>query len=104
MATRYKIRFERDAESDLRDLWTYIARESPARADRFVLDLVGRCERLADFPGVGRPLSGARPNVKVVSYRRRATIAYELKGDVLLVRRILYKGRDQAALLLLLDD
>jgi toxin ParE1/3/4 len=48
------VRRSRLAESDLLDIWTYIARDSPAAADRF-LDLIAeKLQTLAESPEIGR--------------------------------------------------
>jgi toxin ParE1/3/4 len=42
-----------EAESDLVDIWTYIAKDKPRAADR-VLDLIERkSQSIAQFPGIG---------------------------------------------------
>ena len=44
------------AETDLDDLWWYIAQDNPDAADRFLDKIEERCQSLAQFPlmGIGR--------------------------------------------------
>lgn len=43
------------AESDLRQIWEFIALDSVHQADRWIDRLHARCIVLADQPGFGRP-------------------------------------------------
>lgn len=42
------------ARVEIDDIWLYIAQNNPAAADRFIEELHGRCERLAENPGIGK--------------------------------------------------
>ena len=42
-----------EAESDLDEIWLYIAQDNPHNADRFLDRLQERCWALADFPQMG---------------------------------------------------
>jgi len=42
-----------EAESDLDEIWWYIAQDNPDKADRFLDRLQERCWALADFPQMG---------------------------------------------------
>lgn len=48
-----RLRRTAQAEDDLIEIWTYIARESPAAADRLVDRLDLRSRRLSEQPGLG---------------------------------------------------
>lgn len=43
-----------EADSDLDDIWDYIAKESPARADHFVEQLYRKCISISELEGIGR--------------------------------------------------
>ncbi len=45
----------REAESDLEDIWNYIAEDSPENADRFVDQLYSKCLDITALDGIGRP-------------------------------------------------
>jgi plasmid stabilization system protein ParE len=38
--------------------------------------------------------SDLRSGLRLVGYRRRATIAFEVTGDVVIIARIFYRGRN----------
>jgi plasmid stabilization system protein ParE len=44
-----------EAESDLDDIWDYIAGDSPLNADRFIDQLYRKCLDIATFEGIGNP-------------------------------------------------
>jgi toxin ParE1/3/4 len=41
------------AETDLDDIWWYIAQDNPDAADRFLDKIEERCQTLAQFPNIG---------------------------------------------------
>jgi toxin ParE1/3/4 len=41
------------AETDLDDIWCYIAQDNPDNADRFLDEIEERCQSLAQFPRMG---------------------------------------------------
>lgn len=43
-----------EAESDLDDIWDYIAKDSPTKADRFIDQLYRKCIEISELDGVGR--------------------------------------------------
>ena len=43
-----------DAESDLDDIWDYIAKDSPLKADRFVDQFYRKCISISELEGIGR--------------------------------------------------
>jgi plasmid stabilization system protein ParE len=43
-----------EAESDLDDIWDYIAKDSPLKADRFVEQLYRKCISISELKGIGR--------------------------------------------------
>jgi toxin ParE1/3/4 len=84
------------AESDLAEIWSYVAEDSsPTRADRLVDAIFDRFELLVEQPRIGRNRpefgEGVRSFV-VESY----VIYYRHDGDIL-IARILHGRRDQAA-------
>jgi toxin ParE1/3/4 len=84
------------AESDLAEIWSYVAEDTSAtRADRLVDAIFDRFELLVEQPRIGRNRpefgEGVRSFV-VESY----VIYYRHEGDVL-IARILHGRRDQAA-------
>lgn len=43
-----------EAESDLDDIWDYIAKDSPLKADRFIEQLYRKCISISELEGIGR--------------------------------------------------
>ena len=68
-----------------------------AVADRYVEDMLAACEGLREFPMRGGPRSAIRPGLRIISVKRRATIAYVVSGDEVIILRILGRGRDLGA-------
>ncbi len=82
------------AESDLTEIWEYIARDSPENADRFVFRVYQICrETLAFNPQIGRSreeLSAELRSSVVDDY----VIFYRPVNDGVLVVRVLHGRRD----------
>jgi len=49
-----ELRISEEAESDLEDIWDYIAEDSPLNADRFIDQLYQKCLDVAVLEGIGR--------------------------------------------------
>lgn len=78
---------------ELLDAW--IAEEaSPTIASRFTNSLLEHCNSLADFPNRGTPRDDIRPGMRTTAFRRRATIAYSVEGDDVLILAVFYRGQD----------
>lgn len=54
-----KVYVSRRAETDLLEIWNYIAQDNATAADRQLRDIAASCQRLADYPGI----SLARPDI-----------------------------------------
>jgi toxin ParE1/3/4 len=90
------------AESDLDDIWLYVAKQSGSAetADRLIDSITERIWLLAQFPHLGRGRDhDLRPGLRtfpVVNY----VIVYRVEGEDVLVLRVLRGGRDVEGLLL----
>jgi toxin ParE1/3/4 len=88
-----------EAESDLEQIATYIARQSVEIALNFVQELREKCESLADAPR-GYPLV---PRYEHLGIRRRPfgnyLIFYRVASDAIEVVHILHGARDYEPLL-----
>ena len=95
---KYRLRFLPAAEQDIKDGYDYLLPlAGEAIANRYVEDLLAACEGWRDFPLRGGPRGGIRPDLRIISVKRRATIAYAVSGDEVVVLRILGRGRDLGA-------
>jgi len=56
----------RRAQEDLKRIWLYIALDNDAAADRLLLALDEKIERLRTFPEIGRPRDDIRPGARVL--------------------------------------
>ena len=90
-----RIVYEEAADADLDAIYRWIAdRADPDTALQFVLRLRAACEGLADFPHRGTPHDDLVPGLRSIPFERRATIAYLVRGNRVLIARVLYAGRD----------
>jgi toxin ParE1/3/4 len=53
-----------EAESDLDEIWWYIAQDSPENADRFLDRIQEQCMALADFPQMGTHRDGLKAGLR----------------------------------------
>jgi plasmid stabilization system protein ParE len=94
-----KVALSPAAEADLDRIGEWIAKDNPARAVTFLVDLRACCERLADAPR-GYPLV---PRFERVGIRRRAyknyLIFYVIRGDTIEVLHVVHGARDYERLL-----
>jgi len=81
------------AENDLFDVWSYIARDNPDAADRF-LDLIDeKLALLAEFPEMGRRRDDLAPRLRSFPVGRYV-IFYRLSEPGIEVARVLSAYRD----------
>ncbi|RDJ26707.1 type II toxin-antitoxin system RelE/ParE family toxin [Bosea caraganae] len=101
----FRVLFAPEAQDDLDALFAYIADRSgrsPARS--FTGSLTDYCLGLGIAPERGTRRDDLAPGLRLLGYRRRATIAFVVTADEVIVLRILYRGRDVKALLAPGDD
>jgi toxin ParE1/3/4 len=81
------------ANRDLLDIWTYVAKDSEAAADRLLQSIDKRCWLLAEHPQLGERVERYRPGL------RRLTVGnylvfYQLIEGGIEVFRVLHGARD----------
>lgn len=54
------------AREDFTRIWRYIALDDEAAADRLLLAIEAKIERLRDFPGIGSPRDEIRPGARTL--------------------------------------
>jgi toxin ParE1/3/4 len=92
-----RVRRTEDAETDLTEIWVYIATDNPAAADRTILALQDAEDRLARLPHIGRTrdeLSAGLRSWPVGAY----LVYYRPEAGGILTVRILHGARDAEAL------
>jgi toxin ParE1/3/4 len=91
-----RLRFSRRAERDLNLIGSHIRNHNPAAAERWV-DLESKCRALAGQPGLGRPRSDLRQNLRSLAVGNHI-IFYRQIEDGIEVVRVLHGRRDIGAL------
>ncbi len=87
--------FTASAERQLDPLHRYIAeRASEHTADRYVGRIIAFCEGLSIFPLRGAKRDDLLPGLRTIGFERRATIAFMVTDDAVLVEGVFYGGQD----------
>lgn len=96
----YQVRF---ADEALADLGRIFAELLPVAGERVARDFVGRleaaCLKLSTFPERGSIRSHVRPGLRMIGYRRQASIAFVVTDAEVLILRVFRRGADTEALL-----
>jgi toxin ParE1/3/4 len=91
----YRVAFHPRAIRDLHELADYIVEHgSPARAAVFVGRIQDYCLGIGTFPERGTLREDLGPGVRLVGFRRRVSITFAVRGDVVHVLGIFYGGRN----------
>jgi len=93
MSSRSNVRLSRRAREDMLDIWTYIAAENPAAADRIFDRIEQVFDMLAEHPLTGRQ----RPEVIPGSRSFAVTpyvIFYRVVNDEVVIDRVVHGARD----------
>ena len=92
---KYEVSFRPRAEADLLGLYEYIAEEAgTAVAGAYVDRIEAACLALATFPERGTRRDDLRPGLRTIGFERRATIAFLVLQDEVVIVRIFYGGQD----------
>lgn len=62
----------------------------------FINSILAHCEGLAQFPQRGTVRNELRPGLRLIGFRRRVTIAFDVESSTVNVLGILYGGQDVA--------
>jgi len=98
---RYEVFFSPLAESQLARLRMYIAtRATPEIADNYVEAVISCAEDLDMFPHRGILRDDLRPGLRVISYRKRTSIAFSVDDGKhrVIVLGVAHGGQDYEAL------
>jgi toxin ParE1/3/4 len=87
------VKFTRQAQRDVFQVWQYIAETSVARADEMVDRINERCRQLAEFPMSGEPCDKYRVGLRRVIVSPYVIFYSPRSGGVQIVR-ILHSARD----------
>jgi toxin ParE1/3/4 len=96
----YEVRFAVEALADLARIFTDLL---PVAGEPLARDFVGRledaCLKLATFPERGNLRAGIRPGLRIIGYRRQASIAFVVTDAEVLILRVFRRGADTETLL-----
>ncbi|HET9679490.1 MAG TPA: type II toxin-antitoxin system RelE/ParE family toxin [Gammaproteobacteria bacterium] len=82
-----------EAESDLLNIWLYIANDQPVNADRFLDRLQEKLRMITEFPDMGRERSDLAEGLKSFPVERY-NVYYRVTGKALILVRVLPASRD----------
>ncbi|EKF58181.1 plasmid stabilization system [Agrobacterium albertimagni AOL15] len=90
----YGLRFAPEALDQLQALEDYIAQASSAsRAAAYVNAIVDYCQQLKTFPHRGTVRVDLRAGLRIIGFRRRVTILFEVSDGTVTIIGIYYGGR-----------
>lgn len=87
-----------EAESDLDEIWWYIAQDSPLNADRFLDRIQERCLALADFPQMGMGRDELKQGLRSHPVGNYLIFYFPLEDGIDIIR-VLHGSRDIESLL-----
>ena len=87
------VRFTPLAVSDLEEIGDYIARDNPARAESFVIELRKQCEKIARNPLGYRARNEIAEGLRSCAFRHYL-ILFRMQGDEVLIVRMLHGAMD----------
>ena len=92
--------YKAKANQDLNDIFTFILTQggSADRAFNFVERIRAFCDSFASFPHRGTKRDDLRAGLRLAGFERRATIAFTIEDNTIVIIRIFYAGRDIQAL------
>ncbi|CAN7214629.1 type II toxin-antitoxin system RelE/ParE family toxin [Neorhizobium tomejilense] len=91
---RYRVVFDPAADADLAELYDYIApKAGRAIARRYVNELLGHCAAFETFPARGTKHDEFGPGIRVVGFKRKASIVFRIDADLVTIMRILHRGK-----------
>ena len=89
-----RVVFAESARADLDDIFAWIADHAGLEvALAYTSRIEQFCRKMIPFPQRGTARDDLRPGLRTVGFERRATIAFMVKGDDVIILRILYAGR-----------
>lgn len=96
----YTVRFAAEAVEDLGRIFSSLLPVAGERLARdFVTRLEGACLSLSDAPERGSLRNHVRPGLRIIGYRRQASIAFVITDSTVVILRVLRHGADTETLL-----
>ena len=82
-----------EAESDLEDIWDYIANDSTLNADRFIDQLYRKCLDVAALEGIGHPREELAEGLFSIPHKRYV-IFFKRDEEAVSIVRVFRSSRD----------
>jgi plasmid stabilization system protein ParE len=90
---KYRVIFSSTAEDDVAEILAYLLpRAGEQVARRYIDHLIDYCYSFETFPKRGTVFEG-QPGLRLVGYRRRATIAFHVNEQTVVIARVFHRGR-----------
>lgn len=90
-----RVLFSVAAERDMRDLLDYLAPRAGVPVARAYVDrLIAFCASLATFPKRGKSRDDISVGLRLVGYRRKATIIFRVRDNVVIILRVYHGGKN----------
>ena len=90
----YQVLFSAQAQADFDDLYAYLADQAgEATADAYTARLDRYVRSFSQFPERGTQHDHIRPGLRITGFERRVSIAFTVRGDAVVILRLLYAGR-----------
>jgi toxin ParE1/3/4 len=85
----------REAREDFKRIWRYIACDNEAAADKLLLAIDAKIERLRRFPEMGSPRDDIRSGMRIVVHGSYSVLyEYRRPTDMIEIVAIVEGGRD----------
>ena len=81
------------ARRDLREIWKYVAKDQPARADRLIESLFDSFRLIATSPDIGELRSDLRDGLRLLSVGNYVIGHQRVRGGVRIIR-VVHGARD----------
>jgi toxin ParE1/3/4 len=92
---QYSVIFSPRAEQQLGSLYAYIAdRGGEEWAERYISGIIAFCQSLSTFPERGTKRDDLRPNLRIIGYAKRVTIAFSVEPNRVIIHGAFYGGQD----------
>ena len=88
-----RLQITEHAENDLVEIGTFIAKDSPIHAARFIAAIEEHCRILATYPLIGRTRGELLPGIRSITYGHY-TILYCILENTVEVLRVIHSARD----------
>ena len=101
----YRVAYTQRAIAQLEALYLYISDAiSPATAAKFIDAILDYCDGFETMPNRGTRRDDIRPDLRIVGFRRRATIAFTVGQDSVAILGVFYRGQEITAALNEIED